>query len=129
MNGHMLGALHGIPILVKDNMDTGDSLHTTGGTVVLKGHRASCDADVIKKLRDSGAIILGKTNLSELANFVSTKLPDGFSAGGGQVKNPLGNYEIGGSSSGSAAAAAASIGHGNIGIHCNALFYVRCCRS
>lgn len=115
LNGHVRGALHGIPILVKDNIDTGDSLHTTGGTVALKGHRAFCDADVIKKLRDSGAIILGKTNLSELANFVSTELPDGFSAGGGQVKNPLGNYEIGGSSSGSAAAVAGGFAAAAIG--------------
>lgn len=113
--GRIRGVLHGIPILVKDNIDTGDSLHTTGGTLALKEHRALRDAEVIKRLRDSGAVILGKTNLSELANFVSTKLPDGFSAGGGQVKNPLGDYEIGGSSSGSAAAvgggfAAAAIG-------------------
>lgn len=113
--GRLRGVLHGIPILVKDNIDTGDDLHTTGGTLALKTHRASRDADVIKRLRESGAIILGKTNLSELANFVSTKLPDGFSAGGGQVRNPLGDYEIGGSSSGSAAAVAGGFAAAAIG--------------
>lgn len=114
-SGRLRGVLHGIPILVKDNIDTGDDLHTTGGTLALKTHRASRDADVIKRLRESGAIILGKTNLSELANFVSTKLPDGFSAGGGQVRNPLGDYEIGGSSSGSAAAVAGGFAAAAIG--------------
>lgn len=113
--GRIRGALHGIPILVKDNIDTGDCLHTTGGTLALREHRASRDADAIKRLRDAGAIILGKTNLSELANFVSMKLPNGFSAGGGQVRNPLGDYEIGGSSSGSAAAVAGGFAAAAIG--------------
>lgn len=109
------GPLHGIPILIKDNIDTHDPLHTTGGTVALKNNIAAQDAFIIKKLRDAGAVILGKTNMSELANFVSMQLPNGFSAGGGQVKNPLGNYEIGGSSSGSAAAAACGFAAAAIG--------------
>ena len=104
------GPLHGIPILIKDNIDTQDRMMTTAGSLALIGAKPFQDASVAKKLRDAGAVILGKTNLSEWANFRSTKSSSGWSARGGQTKNP---YVLDrnpcGSSSGSGAAVAANL--------------------
>lgn len=99
--------LHGIPILLKDNINTNCyNLHTTAGSIILKDLYASYNAFIVDKLREAGAVILGKVNLSEFANFISEDSPNGFSALGGKVKNPYGNFDVGGSSSGSAVAAA-----------------------
>ena len=100
--------MHGIPILIKDNIDTGDKMMTTAGSLAMEGNIASKDAFVIKKLRDAGAVILGKTNLSEWANFRSSKSCSGWSSRGGQTKNPYYlDHNPCGSSSGSAVAAVA----------------------
>ena len=102
------GPLHGIPILIKDNIDSADHMRTTAGSLALLAARPLQDAFVTKKLRDAGAVILGKTNLSEWANIRSTKSSSGWSGRGGQTKNP---YVLDrnpcGSSSGSGAAPAA----------------------
>lgn len=105
------GPLHGIPILLKDNIDTGDKMHTTAGSIALKDHYAKADAFVAKKLREEGAIILGKVNLTEWANFISDHMPSGYSSRSGQVNNPYGpgKFDVGGSSAGSAAAVAANM--------------------
>lgn len=108
-------ALHGIPILVKDNMDTEDKMHTSAGSLALKDHYALHDAKVVEKLRQAGAVILGKTNMTEWANFMSDKMPNGYSSRGGQVKNPYGEFDVGGSSSGSAAAVALNLAAGALG--------------
>ena len=102
--------LHGIPVLIKDNInvDLNKKLHTTAGAIVLKDLYPNYDAFIVKKLKDAGAVILGKTNLSEFANFIADDSPNGFSALGGQVVNPYGDFDVGGSSSGSAVAAALS---------------------
>src|SRR5690242_18644163 len=103
------GPLHGIPILIKDNIDTADRMMTTAGSLALVGAKPSQDASVAKKLRDAGAVILGKTNLSEWANFRSTKSSSGWSGRGGQTKNPYAlDRNPCGSSSGSGAAASAN---------------------
>ena len=104
------GPLHGVPILIKDNIDTYDRMMTTAGSLALVGAKPAQDAFVAKKLRDAGAIILGKTNLSEWANFRSTKSSSGWSARGGQTKNPYAlDRNPCGSSSGSGAAVAANL--------------------
>ena len=104
------GPLHGIPILIKDNIDTHDRMKTTAGSLAMLGAKPFQDAFVAKKLRDAGAVILGKTNLSEWANFRSTKSTSGWSARGGQTKNP---YVLDrnpcGSSSGSGVATSANL--------------------
>ena len=104
------GPLYGIPILLKDNTDTFD-LPTTAGALVLEGSIPPDDAFITQQLRDAGAIILGKANLTEFANFVAFDMPNGFSALGGQTLNPYGPgvLDVGGSSSGSAAAVAANL--------------------
>jgi len=110
------GPLHGIPILVKDNIDTGDKMMTTAGSLALDGTPAPKDATVIAKLREAGAIILGKTNLSEWANFRGLNSSSGWSARGGQCRNPYAlDRTPSGSSSGSAAATAASLCGGSLG--------------
>src|SRR5215216_2630301 len=105
-----LGPLHGIPVLTKDNIDTQDRMMTTAGSLALVGARPQRDAFVAQRLREAGAVILGKTNLSEWANFRSTKSSSGWSGRGGQTKNP---YVLDrnpcGSSSGSGAAVAANL--------------------
>jgi amidase len=110
------GPLHGIPILIKDNIDTQDRMMTTAGSLALVGAKPARDAFVAQKLREAGAVILGKTNLSEWANFRSTKSSSGWSARGGQTRNP---YSLErnpcGSSSGSGAAVAANLCAGAIG--------------
>ena len=104
------GPLHGIPILIKDNIDTHDRMMTTAGSLALVGAKPARDAFVAQRLREEGAVILGKTNLSEWANFRSTKSSSGWSARGGQTKNPYAlDRNPCGSSSGSGAAVAASL--------------------
>jgi len=104
------GPLHGIPILIKDNIDTHDRMMTTAGSLALVGAKPARDAAVAQKLREAGAVILGKTNLSEWANFRSTKSSSGWSARGGQTRNPYAlDRNPCGSSSGSGAAVAANL--------------------
>ncbi len=104
------GPLHGIPILIKDNIATRDAMQTTAGSLSLVGSRPMRDAFVVQKLREAGAIILGKTNLSEWANFRGYKSTSGWSARGGQTQNPyVLRHNPSGSSSGSAVAVAASL--------------------
>ncbi len=107
--GKVRGMMHGIPVLLKDNIDTADQMMTTAGSLALINHKALKDAFLVKKLRESGAVILGKTNLSEWANFRSTRSVSGWSSRGGQTKNPyILDRSPCGSSSGSAAAVAAN---------------------
>ncbi|HEX6636823.1 MAG TPA: amidase [Steroidobacteraceae bacterium] len=107
--GRVLGPLHGIPVLLKGNIDTGDRMQTTAGSLGLSGAPAPRDSTVAARLRAGGAVILGKTNLSEWANFRSFTSTSGWSAVGGQTNNPYGmNRNPCGSSSGSAAAASAN---------------------
>lgn len=99
--------LHGIPIMVKDNLDTGDRMPTTAGSLALAGTHAAADSTVVARLRAAGALILGKTNLSEWANFRSTRSCSGWSSAGGQTGNAFDPARTpGGSSSGSGAAVA-----------------------
>lgn len=108
-NGQVRGPLHGIPVLVKDNIDTTMGMTTTAGSLALQGSRPARDAFVVERLRAAGAIILGKTNLSEWANFRSTHSSSGWSGRGGQGRNPYAlDRTPSGSSSGSAGATAAS---------------------
>ena len=108
--GKLRGPLHGIPVLVKDNIDTADQMMTTAGALALAGNKATQDAHVVKLLRAAGAVILGKTNLSEWANFRSTRSASGWSSRGGQTKNPcVLDRSPCGSSSGSGAAVAANL--------------------
>jgi len=110
------GPLHGIPILIKDNSDTSDRMATTAGSLALEGSIAARDALIVQRLRAAGVVLLGKTNLSEWANFRSTKSTSGWSARGGQVKNP---YVLDrnpcGSSSGTAAAISANLAAVGVG--------------
>lgn len=107
--GNLWGPLHGIPVLVKDNITTGDQMHTTAGAYALKDWRGDRDAQLVKNLRNAGAVILGKANLSEWANFVDPAMPSGFSALGGQTRHPYGPFDPLGSSSGSAVSVAANL--------------------
>jgi amidase len=108
--GRIRGPVHGIPILVKDNIDTRDRMGTTAGSLALVDARPSADAPLISNLRDAGAVILGKANLSEWANFRSTRSSSGWSARGGQCRNPYAlDRNPGGSSSGSGAAVSANL--------------------
>ncbi|CAM5208504.1 Amidase OS=Ureibacillus acetophenoni OX=614649 GN=SAMN05877842_12126 PE=4 SV=1 [Ureibacillus acetophenoni] len=104
------GLLHGIPVLLKDNIETNDFMHTSAGTLALESYTSKQDAYLVKKLREAGAVILGKTNMTELANGMSSQMWAGYSARGGQVLNPYGDSQmfVGGSSSGSAVAVAAN---------------------
>jgi amidase len=109
-NGKVRGPMHGIPVLIKDNIDTGDKMMTTTGALALVGNIANKDAFIIKQLRESGAVLLGKTNLSEWANFRSTRSTSGWTSRGGQTKNPcVTDRSPCGSSSGSGAAVAANL--------------------
>lgn len=108
--GKLRGPLHGIPILIKDNIDTADKMHTTAGSIALADHIATKDAFVVAQLRKAGALIMGKTNLSEWANFRSTRSSSGWSSRGGQTRNPyIINRSPCGSSSGSAVAVSANL--------------------
>jgi amidase len=109
-NGKVRGPMHGIPVLIKDNIDTGDKMMTTTGALALVGNIANKDAFIIKQLRESGAVLLGKTNLSDWANFRSTRSTSGWTSRGGQTKNPcVTDRSPCGSSSGSGAAVAANL--------------------
>ena len=114
--GRVRGPLHGIPVLIKDNIDTHDRMMTTAGSLALLGSIPSQDSTVAKKLRDAGAVIIGKTNLSEWANFRSSHSSSGWSGRGGQTKNP---YVLDrnpcGSSSGTGAAIAANLAAVGVG--------------
>lgn len=102
--------LLGIPVLIKDNVETAGLMKTTAGAVALAHHFAGRDANLVQNLRASGAIILGKANLSEWANFLTEGMPNGWSGVGGQTLNPYGDkLDVGGSSSGSASAVAANL--------------------
>lgn len=104
------GPLHGVPVLLKDNIDTGDAMQTTAGSLALVGEPAGQDATVAAALRAAGAVILGKVNLSEWANFRGFKSTSGWSGRGGRTKNPYAlDRNTSGSSSGSAAAVAANL--------------------
>ena len=106
----LLGPLHGIPVLLKDNIDTGDAMQTTAGSLALAGTRATRDAHLVKRLRAAGAVILGKTNLSEWANFRGQRSIGGWSSRGGLTRNPYAlDRSASGSSSGSAVAVAANL--------------------
>jgi len=107
---HVRGPMHGIPVLIKDNVDTADRMQTTAGSLALLGSKPTKDSFVVQKLRDSGAVILGKTNLSEWANIRSSHSSSGWSGRGGQTNNPYAlDRNPCGSSSGSGAAIAASL--------------------
>ena len=114
------GPMHGIPVILKANIDTADQMETTAGSLALKGHHPPADAFVVTKLREAGAVILGKANLSEWANFRSTHSSSGWSSIGGQTKNP---YDLArnpcGSSSGSAVAVAVSLTSVAVGTETN----------
>ncbi len=102
------GPLHGIPVLLKDNIETADQLHTTAGSLAMKEWRPNSDALLVTRLRAAGAVILGKANMTEWANFMTVGMKNGYSSRGGQVRNPYGPaFDTGGSSSGSAVAVAA----------------------
>lgn len=103
--------LHGIPVLLKDNISTADCLHTSAGSLALAGVYGPADAFIAGRLRRAGAVILGKANMTEWANFMADGMPSGYSSRGGQVLNPYGpgRLGVGGSSSGSGAAVAAGL--------------------
>ncbi|HRW06078.1 MAG TPA: amidase family protein, partial [Caldilineaceae bacterium] len=103
------GPLYGIPVTLKDNIATVGPMHTTAGNYALKDWQATRDAFLVQQLRDAGAIILGKNNLSEWANYSDPCTPNGFSSLGGQTRNPFGPYDTLGSSSGSAVAVSADL--------------------
>lgn len=118
--GETLGPLHGVPVLLKDNIETKDPVPTTAGALVLIDNFVERDAPLAAGLREAGAIILGKTNLSQWANFRSNGSISGWSALGGQVRNPhMLDRSPCGSSSGSGAAAAASLAAGTVGTETN----------
>jgi amidase len=108
--GKVRGPLHGIPVLIKDNINSGDKMMTTAGSLALEGHHAAKDAFIVGQLRAAGAVLLGKTNLSEWANFRSTRSTSGWSSRGGQTKNPyLLARNPSGSSAGSGSAVSANL--------------------
>lgn len=103
------GALHGVPLLIKDNIDVA-GLPTTAGSVLMKGHVPAGDAPLVARLRAAGAVILGKANMTEWANFMTLGMKNGYSSLGGQTVNPWGpQHDTGGSSSGSGVAVAARL--------------------
>jgi amidase len=109
-SGKVRGPLHGIPVLLKDNIDTAGKMMTTAGSLALEGAPASSDAFIAARLREAGAVLLGKTNLSEWANFRSTRSTSGWSGRGGQCRNPYAlDRNTSGSSSGTGAAIAANL--------------------
>jgi amidase len=118
--GKLRGPLHGIPVMVKDNIDTGDKMATTAGALALADNKASKDAFIVARLRAAGAVLIGKTNLSEWANFRSTESSSGWSSRGGQTRNP---YVLDrtpcGSSSGSGVAVAANLCTVSVGTETN----------
>src|SRR4051794_19786232 len=114
--GHIRGPLHGIPVLIKDNIDTADRMATSAGSLALAENRSARDAFIVSRLREAGAVILGKTNLSEWANFRSTHSTSGWSGRGGLTKNPyVLDRNACGSSSGTGSAIAANLAAAGIG--------------
>ncbi len=114
-NNTDFGFLHGIPVLLKDNINTSGKMHTTAGTYALKDHFAD-DAFIVKRLREEGAIILGKTNLTELANFMTQNMRNGYSSLGGEVLCPYNlEKDPSGSSSGSAVSVSINLAPISIG--------------
>ncbi|MBX6365008.1 MAG: amidase [Gemmatimonadetes bacterium] len=114
--GKLRGPLHGVPVLVKDNLDTADRMQTTAGSLALVGPAPARDSFVVERLRAAGAVLLGKTNLSEWANFRSTRSSSGWSARGGQCRNPYAlDRSPCGSSSGTGAAISANFAAVGIG--------------
>ncbi len=108
--GKLRGPLHGIPVLIKDNINTTDGMPTTAGSLAMKGFMAPADATVVSRLKDAGAVILGKTNLSEWANLRALHSTSGWSSGGGQTRYPWAlDRNPCGSSSGSAVAVSANL--------------------
>ena len=115
-SGQVRGSLHGIPIIIKDNIDTGDRMQTTAGSLVLAGSSAPRDAFIAERLREAGAIIIAKANLSEWANFRSSSSTSGWSGRGGQTRNPyLLDRNPCGSSAGSGASGSANLAAITIG--------------
>lgn len=103
------GPLHGIPVLLKDNINTADKMHTSAGSLALANSFAGEDAFIVTRLREAGAVIMGKANMTEFANFMTSGMPSGYSSRGGQVLNPYNiSTPTGGSSAGSAVAVACS---------------------
>ncbi len=118
--GPARGALHGVPALVKDNIDTADAMETTAGSLALVGAKPARDAFLIRRLREAGLVLLGKTNLSEWANIRSSRSTSGWSARGGLTRNPHKlSHNTSGSSSGSAAAVAAGLAPLAVGTETN----------
>ncbi len=118
--GKIRGPLHGIPVLIKDNIDSSDNMMTTAGALALEGNKSYEDAFVTKQLRKAGAVLLGKTNLSEWANFRSTRSTSGWSSRGGQTRNPYSlDRNPSGSSSGSGASVSANFCVAAIGTETN----------
>ena len=114
--GRVRSPLHGVPILIKDNIDTADRMTTTAGSLALEGSIPAEDSHVAQRLRDAGVVLLGKANLSEWANFRSTRSSSGWSARGGQCRNPYAlDRNPCGSSSGSGAAVSANLSAAAIG--------------
>jgi len=114
--GSTRGPLHGIPVIIKDNIDTADKMQTTAGSLALEGHHAALDAGLVEKLRAAGAVILAKTNLSEWANFRGKNSTSGWSSRGGLTRNPYAlDRSACGSSSGSGAAVAANLAAAAVG--------------
>lgn len=108
--GKIRGPLHGIPVLIKDNINTGDGMMTTAGAFAMQGNIATADAFIIQRLREAGAVLLGKTNLSEWANFRSSRSTSAWSSRGGQTKCPyITDRNPSGSSAGSGSATAANL--------------------
>lgn len=119
-DGNVRGPLHGIPVMIKDNIDTGDKMMTTAGSIALAGSSAPDDAFIVKKLRESGAVLLGKTNLSEWANFRSFRSSSGWSGRGRQTRNPYAlDRNPCGSSSGSGSAVSGNMCAITIGTETN----------
>jgi amidase len=118
--GQLRGPLHGIPVLLKDNIETADPMATTAGSLALQNNLTDRDATLVKNLRQAGAVILGKTNLSEWANFRSERSSSGWSSVGGQTHNPYDlNRNPCGSSAGSGVAAAAGLAPLTVGTETN----------
>jgi len=118
--GKLRGPMHGLPVLLKDNIATGDRMSTSGGSLALDGVRAVRDAHLVERLREAGAVILGKTNLSEWANIRSTRSTSGWSGRGGLTRNPYAlDRSTSGSSSGTGAAMAASLAALGVGTETN----------
>ncbi|MEP7111505.1 MAG: amidase [Ferruginibacter sp.] len=108
--GRVRGPMHGIPLMIKDNISTHDKMMTTAGSLALEGNRPNADAYIVQKLREAGAVLLGKTNLSEWANFRSSRSASGWSSRGGQTRCPcILDRNPSGSSSGSGSAVAANL--------------------